>query len=451
MVPISPQAYSAEAVVFDTRPIMALQQKLIAQKAAKEEALDKYFLDLKNKINPAGMRTQDLPEWNKELANWISNGVMNRKEIAKGGMAQQEHLLKYQDLLSKVEQSKQMGKFQSDLESKKQEGKIDVDDFPLLDSIRLSIYDKKHYKNPETLTPYSMGDFSENIPTWDIAKQKQFYVDFARAGAKPAERINEKTTYNPNTRSYTTTYEEVYSLPQLKEMAIKGGAAITSDRSGYKTHKKILEEGESQIPSERFINYAKAYSKIAPNDIMDTPEKVAAAGIVLNNSGVIETVTDKDIKREPPQRGFGFGYGYGYPFGVGVEGNAFDELTGIAGIKKGVKIKGGLATLNDIPYNGKIVMRGEEVPESVRAPLRSSGYEFYDNDLIDVNIVNGKVETIKALGPDGKQPQSAVSRSMMENAQLKFSTEPQKGPQMQFGVAPKSPSFIFPKGVPKKF
>lgn len=442
MVPISPQAYSAEAVIFDTRPIMALQQKLAAKKAAKDEALDKYFLDLKNKINPAGMRTQDLPEWNKELGDWISNGVMNRKEIAKGGMAQQEYLIKYQNLLSKVEQSKQMGKFQSDLESKKQEGKIDEDDFPLLDSIRLSIYNPQHYKNAETLTPYSMGDFSENIPTWDIGKSKQFYVDFARAGAKPAERINEKTTYNPNTRSYTTTYEEIYSLPQLTEMAVKG-AAITSDRSGYKTHKKILEEGESKIPSERFIDYAKAYSKIAPNDIMDTPEKVAAAGIVLNNSGVIDRKTEKDIKREPPQRG-GFGFGYGYPFGVGIEGNAFDELTGIAGIRKGVKIKDGLATLNNIPYNGKIVMLGEEVPESVRAPLRSIGYEFYDDDKVDVNIVNGKVETIKPIG------KSAASRSMMENAQLKFSTEPQKGPQMQFGF-PKTSAFTFPGGKPIKF
>ena len=446
MVPISPQAYSAEAVIFDTRPIMALQQKLAAKKAAKDEALDKYFLDLKNKINPAGMRTQDLPEWNKELGDWISNGVINRKEIAKGGMAQQEYLIKYQNLLSKVEQSKQMGKFQSDLESKKQEGKIDEDDFPLLDSIRLSIYNPQHYKNAETLTPYSMGDFSENIPTWDIGKSKQFYVDFARAGAKPAERINEKTTYNPNTRSYTTTYEEIYSLPQLTEMAVKGGAAITSDRSGYKTHKKILEEGESQIPSERFIDYAKAYSKIAPNDIMDTPEKVAAAGIVLNNSGVIDRKTEKDIKREPPQRG-GFGFGYGYPFGVGIEGNAFDELTGIAGIRKGVKIKDGLATLNNIPYNGKIVMLGEEVPESVRAPLRSIGYEFYDDDKVDVNIVNGKVETIKPIG------KSAASRSMMENAQLKFSTEPQKGPQMQFGqgLAPQTPAFTFPGGKAIKF
>jgi hypothetical protein len=304
MVPISPQAYSAEAVVFDTRPLAALQQKLAAKKAAKDEALDKYFLDLKNKINPAGMRTQDLPEWNKELENWISNGVMNRKEIAKGGMAQQEYLLKYQNLLSKVEQSKQMGKFQSDLESKKQEGKIDEDDFPLLDSIRLSIYNPQHYKNTETLTPYSMGDFSENIPTWDVSKRKQF-IDYSAAGVDPAGKINEKSVFDPVTQRKTTTFDKVYTEDQLMKMAERA-VAIGSDRSGLKTYKKILESGEQvgkrkvinpvtqqeeivlepKVPSEEFIKLAKAYNSVFKNDIMDTPLKVAAADIILNKMGV---------------------------------------------------------------------------------------------------------------------------------------------------------------------
>ena len=239
-------------------------------------------------------------------------------------------------------------------------------------------------------------------------------------------------------------------------MAIKGGAAITSDRSGYKTHKKILEEGESQIPSERFIDYAKAYSRIAPNDIMDTPEKVAAAGIVLNNSGVIDRKTETDIKREPPQRGFGFGYGY--PFGMGVEGNALDEITNIVGTKKGVVVKDGVANLNGVPYTGKLVMLGNEIPQSVRSPLKSINYTFGDTEQVDVNMVDGKIESIQALGRTvgSKQParrKSLVSRSTMENAQLKFSTEPQRGPQMQFGqgLAPKGPTFTFPGGKPIKF
>ena len=170
-----------------------------------------------------------------------------------------------------------------------------------------------------------------------------------------------------------------------------------------------------------------------------------------------ETVTDKDIKREPPQRGFGFGYGYGYPFGVGVEGNALDEITNIVGTKKGVVVKDGIANLNGVPYTGKVVMLGNEIPESVRSPLKSIDYKFQDKEQVDVNMVNGKIESIQALGrTSSKEPvrrKSLVSRSMMQNAQLKFSTEPQKGPQMQFGqgLAPQTPTFTFPGGKPIKF
>jgi len=304
MVPISSNIYSAEAVVFDNKGLFDLQQRLAAKKAAKEEALNKYFADLKGKINPAGMRTQDVAGFNKKLNDWISTGVLNRKEIAKGGLAQQAHLIKYQELLSDIEQSKQMGKFQSELESKKQEGKIDEDDFPYLDRIRLDIYNPSHYKDVQTRTPFSMGDFSENIPTWDVPKRKQF-IDYAAGGIDPAGRVNEKVTIDPFTQRKTTTFDKVYTQDQLMKMAEKA-VAIGSDRSGLKTYKKILESGEQaekrkvinpvtqqeeivlepKIPSEEFIKLAKAYNSVFKNDIMDTPLKVAAADIILNKMGV---------------------------------------------------------------------------------------------------------------------------------------------------------------------
>ena len=60
-VSIPSNIYTLGAVQFNTQPLAALQGKLLAQKAAKEEALDKYFNDLKGKINQAGMRSTDLP------------------------------------------------------------------------------------------------------------------------------------------------------------------------------------------------------------------------------------------------------------------------------------------------------------------------------------------------------------------------------------------------------
>jgi hypothetical protein len=84
-----------------SRPIAAVANKVSSTKAAKQEALDRYFNDLRMKVNPAGMRTQDEPGFNKKLQDWISNGVANRGEIGKGGLTKQEHLLKYQEIIKR--------------------------------------------------------------------------------------------------------------------------------------------------------------------------------------------------------------------------------------------------------------------------------------------------------------------------------------------------------------
>ena len=88
------------------------------------------------------------------------------------------------------------------------------------------------------------------------------------------------------TKRKVTTFDKVYTQDQLMKMAEKA-IAIESDKGGYKTFNKILQEGERDIPSDQFISLAKAYNIVSPNDVMDTPLKVAAASIVLNKMGVV--------------------------------------------------------------------------------------------------------------------------------------------------------------------
>ena len=332
------EVYTLGAVRFDARPIAQLQGQLLAKKAAKEEALDKYFQDLKMKINPAGMRTQDVPGFNEKLTNWISSGIANKSSIAKGGLAQQDHLLKYQELLNDVEQSKQIGKLQMDLDSKRLEGKLDEEDFPILDRIGKTIYDPLHYKNVETKMPFSMGDFSENIPTWDVPKRKQ-YIDFAASGMDPAGRINEKTVIDPYTGNKVTTFDKVYTQDQLKKMAEKA-IAIGSDKSGLKTYKNLLKEGERDVPSEEFISLAKAYNSVNPNDAMDTPLKVAAADIILNKMGVVGTGRTAEGR---PSKGTTINFGGGA--GETVR-NLYDDVKALAN-RAAQKNLG--AAMNEVP------------------------------------------------------------------------------------------------------
>ena len=293
MVPISPNIYSAEAVIFDNKGLFDLQQKLAAKKAAKEEALNKYFTDLQGKINTAGVRTKDLridssnpasPGILTDIENWQKNWLSNKESISKGGLAQQEHLNRFNEIVRRIQQSKDRVKTLEEVSKLKQQGKINEEDFLTIDKIDASIYDPKGYKK-DGVTEYGIGDFSEFVPTLDISKRKQI-ADFASAGIEAAGKINEKTIIDPYTKRKVTTFDKVYTLDQLRKMAERA-IAISSDKSALKTYNKLLQEGELRVPSDEFISLAKAYNIVNPNDVMDTPIKVAMADIILNKIGVV--------------------------------------------------------------------------------------------------------------------------------------------------------------------
>lgn len=293
--------FNLGAVKLDSQKLANLEGQLLAKKAAKEEALDKYFRDLRGKVNPAGMRGQDLAGWTEKYNEWVANGIKNKDAISKGGVSQQKHLLDYQDLMNDIEYSKSMAKFQDNLGIKKQEGKIDKMDFPVIEKVTKSIYDPEHYKNPETKTPYSWGDFSENIPTWDIGKRKQF-VDYATSDFEPRVRINEKKVFDNVGKEWVTTYDLKHSDDDVRAMAERA-IAVNSDKSGVKTYNEILkghgDPSKNIPPTQEFVQLSNAYSKVFKDDIMDTPAKVAAADIILNASNVVkagkpERVTDRE-------------------------------------------------------------------------------------------------------------------------------------------------------------
>ena len=458
MVPISPEIYSSTAVVMDNRGlsdyIARTQQRLATQKAAKDEALDKFFTDLKMKINPAGMRTQDTPGFNQKLQAWIADGIANKNEIAKGGLAKQNHLMKYQELLRDVDQSKQEAQLQADLDEKKKNDELEEEDLPTLENVSKSIYDPLHYKNLETKTPYSMADFSFSKPAWDVARRKQF-IDFVSAGVQPAGKINEKTTIDPYTGNKVTTFDKVYTQDQLRDITQKA-IAISSDSGGLKTYKRLLKQGAQQIPSEEFIALAKAYNSINPDDPMDTPLKVAMADIVLGKSGVMGSGR---IAEGRPSKGTTFNFG-----GVGqtqqeLSGNALDEVGSVKPVPISTKTKKGIVGKGTIEngvarddrgnlYTGEVSFTYDFIPANLAAVLSYNKTPLAKYLPIIVQYKDGEAVGITQPG------KPAINRKLVENAQLKYNTETQKGQQPEFGRTiqqPKSPIKTSPvlKGIPE--
>ncbi len=282
-VSIPREIYTLGAVKLDTTPLARLQGQLQAKKAAQEEALDKYLFDLQGKLPKDQVRAIDRNPFQQKVQNWISKGTALRKQKDKFG-AQQEILSGFQELMADANESKAASERQQKIAELKLQGKLDAKDFPIIDKMSRSIYDVDFYKKPEIKQPYTIEDFSANVPTWDLGKRKQF-IDFALSGTTPAGKENLKTIEDKENLTQTTTYDKVFTPEQKKDIS-KKALAILSDESGIKTYEEILKEGASATPTKQFVDLVAAYNSVFPNDLMNSPEKVAAADIILNMSGV---------------------------------------------------------------------------------------------------------------------------------------------------------------------
>jgi hypothetical protein len=304
-VSIPREVFTLGAVQLNTQPLARLQGELMAKKAAKEEAIDKYLLELQGKIPKDQVRAIDRPIFQQKVQNWISEGIS-----AKGKPdAQQKVLEGFQGLLADANESKAAGERQQKIAELKLQGKIDEDDFPIIDRMSQSIYDQNFYKNPVVRQPFTIEDFSANIPAWDLSKRKQF-IDFAQGGMKPAGRANEREEYDPKSMSTVKTYDQIFTPQQIKDASQRAIVAL-SDKSGLKTYRSILEEGAQQVPSEQFSTLARAYSMINPDDVMDTPLKVAQADVMLTMMGARQEgeKTVIDYRKRASLRGMGGGGG----------------------------------------------------------------------------------------------------------------------------------------------
>lgn len=98
-----------------------------------------------------------------------------------------------------------------------------------------------------------------------------------------------------------------------------------------------------------------------------------------------------------------------------LDGNEFDRIESLSGKPDG--------------FYG---VDHKQIPASVSAILKSAGYDISDATGFDVQVKDGKIESIEGVTEDG-QTMKKITRQDMENAQLKYNTEPRKGPQIKYG------------------
>jgi hypothetical protein len=76
--------YGGGAFKIDSTAATDYYLKQKAKDEAKAAALDKYFTDLPKTFNPAGLRKQEIPAFDKAVADYKNFSITNRKELASG-------------------------------------------------------------------------------------------------------------------------------------------------------------------------------------------------------------------------------------------------------------------------------------------------------------------------------------------------------------------------------
>jgi len=298
-----PTLYSAGNVVLDSSPYM----RIVSQQKAKQQAIDeaayRHYSELPDKLNSAGVRSQDWedPNGNGGIGQDIENTkrffIENSKDILKGGSAASAYSKMMQDNLRKIAASKAEGKFQLETGKAFFDGKhrYRENDLKVKDAVDKSIYDPTHYKDPELKMPYSFSDYSvaaaPYTPQIEMAHNRNI-----TNGIVPDRDTKDKGVLDEVAKKVTYTYG--YSPEKLKQIGINASVdAANSTTLGNKYEDMLSNPADIQRATAALQSvYGKTDPQTGEELVADTKEKMAAGVKIAEYSQMKIPKTFTDIK-----------------------------------------------------------------------------------------------------------------------------------------------------------
>lgn len=355
--------YSAGQVVFDSTPYMRVALQREARKQALDDTLYKYYSELPNKINPAGVRTIDQDGLNNRLQGIRDFWGQNSKEVVKGGAKKQELDAMFQDAKQYIQQSKDTGLFQTKTGADYFKGKHRprARDLEIMAAIERPIDDPTHYKNPDIKQPYSYNDFSIAAPDFDANRQQSF--DKALLGkTEPQILPGDKPRYDTDT--FEVIYNKKYRPEDVFNIAEKAAENIKGDISAYNFYEDQLDNPDAVKKA------SEALSKMAGVQVIaETPEQMAAGLKADQFMNFSKEDRRKDVAAVNEYKRKDFDY------------------------KEGIRQKNRkeMARLNDVLIKGRKTASGEEEYE-VGFPTQQLASQYGQEIEIDPNaiVVDGK-------------------------------------------------------------
>lgn len=282
MVPISPQAYSAEAVIFDTKSLFDYKQRLDERRAkralAEQEAVENYLKELPKSINPAGMALNDIPDFlamQKEFRQ-LSNKYKSTKnpldKIALENKADEMflHVNKSKDKVKKSEQPT------ATLADPNKKGKVDfISLSSALDFHNLPIKDPKR-KEITSLSPYFFPEQYDEVSTFNEA-------------AKGVDKSQFPTTIVGKDKIIPIAYGDD-AIRLIGENYVK---LVSINPTGVNYYKGKLENLPADKIAEAVARVKKYYPKLDIDD--DSPSLIMLSDAI----STAEKVKSQDIQNAP--------------------------------------------------------------------------------------------------------------------------------------------------------
>lgn len=439
--------------VLDSSPIMRRNLELQARQQAKEDALNQYFNDLPSKINTAGVRTQDLDNdfggINKDIQAWRDNWMKNAEAIKRGGAAQQQHMQGFQEILRRIEQSKNRAKTELEIGKLKLEGKYnpDDDDLNIIGTIGKSIYDPSSYKK-DGVSEYGIGDLSPAIPEFDVDRQKKYWENVTKGMQAGKVYDYEKKRTDKTTGQAIVPYQKIYSKEQIGAIAKNAANSVQDDKSARKYYNRILNDPKST----RWQELNKAYQSVfGDKEMVSTVEQAAAADAIIRAATPVEVGEEQELNRQQAQeyKIYNMMYNRGSGGGGVDESNEFDRIPFEL---KNLPNKNGVIYNKDLtsPFTGEWGIKGVNLPAQTRAILKSGGIEIKENTPYWLDIEEGNVWMIK-----DKNGNKVADRDDMFNAQIKWNEKNKRFGKERNLNNPSTPNpkptkdnktFVFPNG-----
>lgn len=448
MVPISPQVYSAEAVTFDTKSLFDYMQRLDERRAkralAEQEAFDEWNKANEKAFDSSNLRTQERPLFDKKLQEYRQLSLeakRNPRDYNKKALAQRKADELF-SLVNKSKNAKEIGKeyvsilrnIQNNPEQRKTTDidalikDISINDLPIgfpgapflgIPKRPDDTSPKLNYYKPAPVNTYdlvqkNLAGIELDVPKKVGETDKDFYYKAVQK-YKPegivtvAERVGKVVSGDPLLQSSYKVKGQQYSSEDMAKLNLL--VKSLKDNSG----KPLFPNLEVDIDDPVSIAIGEAVEDMIKREKSSNVfDKIAFAKY---QSGLRKSEKEATTAAARPA----------------IKGNAIDEIGEI----KTVVLPNGGSIVDGIVRNAKgertsgtAIISYEDLPANLISVLEFNKTPVSKGRDIVLTFKDGK---ILGLSQEGKP---IKNRQTIENAQLKYSTEPLKGPQPKFGLKP---------------